>query len=216
MWVLKQATDDNTNTNSKIPNGIERSDEEKENKENQLEINLENVNLHLPESATVSPITRKKLSIRDFEKVKELGRGAYAKVDLAKYKSNKTELIAIKILDKHFMDKLNKSHEAYIEKEILRKVNHPNVISLISTFQDKNKLYFVLEYATNKDLATFVRSQGVLSYDLAQFFTAEIVNAIEYLHAKSIAHRDLKPENIILDENMHIKIVKYIHINSLD
>jgi 3-phosphoinositide dependent protein kinase-1 len=48
---------------------------------------------------------------------------------------------------------------------------------------------------------------GILPFDLAQFYTAEIVSALEYIHNKGIYHRDLKPENIILDEKKHLKIV---------
>ena len=46
-----------------------------------------------------------------------------------------------------------------------------------------------------------------LKYETAQFFVAQIVEALEYLFNKKIAHRDLKPENIMLDENYHIKLV---------
>jgi 3-phosphoinositide dependent protein kinase-1 len=91
---------------------------------------------------------------------------------------------------------------------MLLQLDHPCVIKLQSTFQDREKLYFILEYAPNKDLATFLRTQGVLEYELARFYAAEIVNGLEYLHSKKIAHRDLKPENIMLDENMHIKLVR--------
>jgi serine/threonine protein kinase len=46
-----------------------------------------------------------------------------------------------------------------------------------------------------------------LKYETAQFFIAEIVEALEFLHDLKIAHRDLKPENIMLDDNFHIKLV---------
>ena len=51
---------------------------------------------------------------------------------------------------------------------------------------------------------------GILTFDLAQFYAAEIVSALENIHKKGIYHRDLKPENIILDEGKHLKIVKKI------
>jgi serine/threonine protein kinase len=106
------------------------------------------------------------------------------------------------------MNKLNKSHEALIERSILSDCNHPNIIKLLSTFHDKEKLYYVLEYCPNRDLSSFLRSQGILSFEMGRFYAAEIVNALEYLQNKNIAHRDLKPENMVLDSNMHIKIVK--------
>jgi serine/threonine protein kinase len=46
-----------------------------------------------------------------------------------------------------------------------------------------------------------------LKYETAQFFIAEIVESLEFLHNQKIAHRDIKPENIMFDENFHIKLV---------
>lgn len=94
-----------------------------------------------------------------------------------------------------------------IEREMLLRLDHPNIIKLMSTFHDREKLYFALEYAPNKDLSTFLRSQGILDYELSKFYAAEIVNVLEYLKDNNIAHRDIKPENMMLDVNMHIKLV---------
>ena len=199
-----------------IPNGIEKESSENKNEDVNLAKNNSNPiqsryienNHNNYNKPSVSNISKKKINIKDFEKVLELGRGAYAKVDLRKSKIN-NKLFAIKILNKHFMEKLNKTHEAYIEKEIITMLDHPNIIKLLSTFQDKNKLYYVLEYASNRDLSSFISSQGALSYNIAKFYIAEIINALEYLNSKKIAHRDLKPENMILTSDMHLKIVNY-------
>jgi serine/threonine protein kinase len=48
---------------------------------------------------------------------------------------------------------------------------------------------------------------GPLPLELVRFYTAEIVSALEFLHAKGIAHRDLKPENIMIDAKYHLKVV---------
>jgi 3-phosphoinositide dependent protein kinase-1 len=220
MLMSQENPNEDVNDIKNIPNGIEN----KQNTDAHIQIinisnNFINQSIHhepsyvdkckSTTSNSVSPNSRNKLNIKDFDKISELGRGAYAKVDLRKSRIN-NKLIAIKSLSKHFMEKLNKTHEAYIEKEILSSISHTNIIKLLSTFHDRNKLYFVLEYASNKDLASFIRSQGKLSYELAKFYTAEIINALEYLHSKKIAHRDLKPENIILNKDMHLKIVKYL------
>ena len=90
---------------------------------------------------------------------------------------------------------------------MLVELDHPLIIKLLSTFKDNHKLYFELEFAQNKDLSTFIRTQGIFEYDLAKFYSAEIVVALEYLHIRGISHRDIKPENIMLDNNMHIKLV---------
>lgn len=51
-----------------------------------------------------------------------------------------------------------------IERNILMMMNHPNVISLHSTFQDPKKLYFILEYCPNRDLSDFLKTQGIFYF----------------------------------------------------
>ena len=98
----------------------------------------------------------KKNSINDFDLLSNLGRGAYAKVVLARNKYN-GKLYAIKIINKNFLEKFNKQHEVHIEKYTLTKLNHPNIVKLNKTFQDKRHLYFVLEFCQNKDLNSLMR-----------------------------------------------------------
>jgi len=66
-----------------------------------------------------------------------------------------------------------------------------------------------LELAEKGDLKEFITTQHTLPYELAQFYTAEIVNALEYIHSKGVVHRDIKPENIILNDKYHTKIVDF-------
>ena len=123
-----------------IPNGIEDVSILEENKQSNAILNkASEPDLTLFElernnsSQSASPVSNKRLNIKDFDKITELGRGAYAKVDLRKSRIN-NKLIAIKILNKHFMEKLNKTHEAYIEKEILSKIP-------LKTVEDKHLIH---------------------------------------------------------------------------
>lgn len=88
-------------------------------------------------------------------------------------------------------------------------LNHPNIIKLHQCFQDSNKLYFLMELAPYGELFSFMKNEGVLEFRHAQFFAAEIVNMIEYLHEHRISHRDLKPSNILFDSNMHLKLADF-------
>lgn len=88
--------------------------------------------------------------------------------------------------------------------------HHPGIIKIISTFQTKNKLFFVLEYAQNRDLDFIMRKFGSLPDDLAVCYLSEIVNVLDYLHNKmKISHNDLKPSNIMLDDDYHLKLIDF-------
>lgn len=161
----------------------------------------------LRNSKTMKPSV-KKLSISDFTVLSELGRGAYGKVVLAKSKkTNKS--YAIKIIDKYFLEKLNKTHEAFIEREMLSANKHNNIIKLVSSFQNSDKLFFVLNYIKNGTLQHLITKNGIVPKEIAQFYLAQIVSILNYLETKSIVHRDLKPQNILIDENYNIKLIDF-------
>ena len=186
---------------------------EKKNKR-PLSAEKKSINDHLPSSinhlssrmSTAS--IQIKTSIEDFTIMQELGHGAYAKVILAKHNTN-GKYYAIKKMSKNKLNNCDKQHEVHIEKQILAELRHSNIVKLNKTFQDKKHLYFVLEYCKNKDLGKLINNLGKFDYKLAQYYAAEILSAISYMHKKGVYHRDLKPENIGLDEEMHLKLFDF-------
>ena len=152
--------------------------------------------------------TTKKTSLEDFTIIQLLGSGSYAKVVLAKHNLN-GKLYAMKKINKNMLNNYEKQHEAHIEKQCLVELKHNNILKLNKTFQDKKNLYFVLEYRSNKDLNYLIRNLRKFDFKLAQFYSAQILSAISYMHKQGIYHRDLKPENIGLDKYMHIKLFDF-------
>lgn len=67
----------------------------------------------------------------------------------------------------------------------------------------------MLTYAKNRDFFKFIAKLTANAIDCTQFYAAELVAAVGYLHNQGIIHRDLKPENILLNENMHILITDF-------
>lgn len=89
-------------------------------------------------------------------------------------------------------------------------------VKLYCTFQDDERLYFVLSYAKNGELLPYINKVGSFELNVAKFYAAELLLALEKMHAKGIIHRDLKPENILLDENMHLQIADFGTAKILD
>lgn len=144
----------------------------------------------------------------DFVFGKVIGEGSFSTVYLAKEISSGTEF-AIKVLEKKHIMRERKTQYVMREKEVLMKINHPFFIRLYFTFQDTDRLYFVLSYARRGELLDYLHKLSSFDEDCSKHYTAEIVKALEYLHGLNIVHRDLKPENILLNEEMHIQITDF-------
>ncbi|EPX72430.1 AGC/PDK1 protein kinase Ppk21 [Schizosaccharomyces octosporus yFS286] len=138
-----------------------------------------------------------------------IGDGSYSKVKRATDKRSWKEY-AIKVLDKRYIVKENKVKYVNIERDSMMRLNgYPGIARLFHTFQDDLKLYYVLEYAPNGELLHYIKKYRFLNEASVQFYAAEILSSIEFMHSCGIIHRDLKPENILFDHNMHIKITDF-------
>lgn len=70
-------------------------------------------------------------------------------------------------------------------------------------------MYLIIDYCPGGDLSLHLANKGTFTEDETRFFLAELVLAIEHIHAKDIIYRDLKPENILLTHDGHIKLADF-------
>ncbi|XWS08066.1 hypothetical protein CRYUN_Cryun41cG0046300 [Craigia yunnanensis] len=147
-------------------------------------------------------------SIQDFELGKIYGVGSYSKVVRAKKKDTRM-VYALKIMDKRFITKENKTAYVKLERIVLDQLDHPGVVRLYFTFQDTFSLYMALESCEGGELFDQITRKGRLSEDEARFYAAEVVDALEYIHNMGLIHRDIKPENLLLTTDGHIKIADF-------
>ncbi|GAO51076.1 hypothetical protein G7K_5188-t1 [Saitoella complicata NRRL Y-17804] len=134
--------------------------------------------------------------------------------------SAQPQFFALKILAKATVLKLKQLEHVLNESQILHAISpshsphhahggHPFLTSLHSSFQTRTSLFMLLEFIPGGELFTHLRRAGHFPTPVAQFYAAEIVLALEFLHAHSIVYRDLKPENILLAETGHIKLTDF-------
>lgn len=148
-------------------------------------------------------------SIKDFEIIKPISKGAFGSVYLSK-KRTTGGLFAVKVLKKSDMIAKNQVTNVKAERMILMtQTNSPFVVRLFFTFQSKFYLYLVMEYLPGGDLAALVKMMGPLSEEWTRIYMAEVVNGLEYLHGKGIIHRDIKPDNMLIDQHGHIKLTDF-------
>lgn len=97
------------------------------------------------------------------------------------------------------------------ELEILRKLDHPNIVKLKSFYEDVENYYLVMELVPGGDLMDFVAANGAIGEDATQVITKQILDGIAYVHRMGISHRDLKPDNILImqDDPILVKITDF-------
>ncbi|KAK5685392.1 cytochrome c oxidase subunit 1 [Elasticomyces elasticus] len=157
----------------------------------------------------------KYLRKEDFELVKTLGTGTFARVWLAKIANRKAsdnnKVFALKILRKTDVIRLKQVEHVRNERNVLAAVaGHPFITTMVASFQDSDTLYMVLDYCPGGEVFSYLRRARRFNEPTSQFYAAEIVLILEFLHEKEgVAYRDLKPENILIDAEGHLKLVDF-------
>lgn len=94
-----------------------------------------------------------------------------------------------------------KSHKKILrEAEILKSLDHPNIVKIHEVLQSKNETALVLEYLPGKSLLEHLNNPLFQSYEAIAAIIEKILSALVYLHNKCLIHKDLKLENIIMEE----------------
>lgn len=144
-----------------------------------------------------------------------IGKGATSIVKRGRREGEEKVEVAIKILT---VDGKNfKLHELMKEIEVLRELEHVNVIRMYDCFEnvqypgytEKPTVVMVLELATKGELFDFFMHTGKFEPPLARWFFKQMIAGMEYCHNKKIAHRDLKPENLLMGDGFHVKLVDF-------
>lgn len=88
-----------------------------------------------------------------------------------------------------------------MEIDIMRQLDHPNIVRLFEVFQDEKRFYLVTELCNGGELFDEITKRSHFSEQDAATIIKQVLSAVGYCHSKSICHRDLKPENILLDSS---------------
>jgi len=149
-----------------------------------------------------------------YEIKEEIGQGHFAVVKKCIDKESRKEY-AVKIIDKQKMEK--KDIELIMqEKNYMKIIKHPNIVSLVEDFENEKYIYFVMEYYKGGDLFSYIyeyyKNKKMISEKNISRIIKIIAQCIQYLNNFGIVHRDLKPENIVFGENENISTLTLIDL----
>ncbi|KAJ9658305.1 MAPK-activated protein kinase Srk1 [Coniosporium apollinis] len=129
--------------------------------------------------------------------LEKMGDGAFSNVYRAKDNTGQYPECAIKVVRKFEM---NSSQRANILKEvqIMRQLDHPNIVKLIEFSESRQYYYIILELCPGGELFHQIVRLTYFSEDLSRHVIVQVAKALEYLHEEAgVVHRDIKPENLL-------------------
>ncbi|GAA5974081.1 hypothetical protein JCM11641_003422 [Rhodosporidiobolus odoratus] len=141
-----------------------------------------------------------------------IGRGTYGHVYIA-LSVTTGETIAVKQVEmpRMFSDKEDQRVQGMIsslkgEIELLKDLDHPNIVLYLGMEQTPEFLSIFLEYVPGGSIGRIIRTHGKFEENVIRFFTIQILDGLQYLHSLGILHRDMKADNILIDQDGMCKI----------
>ncbi|KAI0114065.1 serine/threonine-protein kinase [Nemania sp. FL0031] len=159
-------------------------------------------------SASRGPAEDDQLHLARFDIGKELGKGAYGRVYLARHRPS-GYICALKTMEVDEILAAGLQTSVKREIEIHSRLQHPGILGFYTWFHDEEKIYLVLEYAAGGELFAVLQRSGRLSEELTAVYIAQVARALVHLHARNVIHRDIKPENILLGSNGELKLADF-------
>ena len=140
-----------------------------------------------------------------------LGKGAFGEVWKVTHENSK-KVYCIKMMTKRDIFEQKLINQINKEIGIMYNINHPYSVKLYNHFEDNEKLYLIMELASNGNLYNFIqnnKNQKIKTKEMIKKIIIQVIEIIKYLHSLDIIYRDIKPENILLDKDYNVKLCDY-------
>jgi predicted Ser/Thr protein kinase len=141
---------------------------------------------------------------------KELGSGAMGAVYRGRYTTKKGVLVAIKVMAPGLGTSNSRAAERFErEAEILKQLNHPNIVRLFAVGKHQGVRYIAMEYLQGESLDKVMARRGRMSWEEVVELGQQLCLALQHAHQKGIIHRDLKPSNLMVLPDGTLKLTDF-------
>ncbi|KAI4331157.1 hypothetical protein MLD38_029372 [Melastoma candidum] len=156
----------------------------------------------LPVPLPLPPSTPLNLNFHELDRISRIGSGTGGTVYKVLHRPS-SRLFALKVIHGHHDDSVRR--QICREIQILRDVDHPNVVKCLDMYDHNGEIQVVLELMDGGSLeGTHVPNELHLSR-----LTHQVLSGLAYLHGRRIVHRDIKPSNLLVDSKKRVKIADF-------
>ena len=134
--------------------------------------------------------------LKDYTILKLIGEGSFGKVHLVKHNIGGM-VRAMKTIKKICVDDYSNEASVLNELNILKKLDHQNIVKIFEFYSDSNNYYLIMEYCPGGDLFQLME-KSIFNEAQVACIMYQILSVVNYCHKMKIMHRDLKPENILI------------------
>eukprot|EP00658_Telonema_sp_P-2_P079090 TRINITY_DN7568_c0_g2_i2.p1 TRINITY_DN7568_c0_g2~~TRINITY_DN7568_c0_g2_i2.p1 ORF type:complete len:462 (+),score=97.28 TRINITY_DN7568_c0_g2_i2:163-1548(+) len=149
----------------------------------------------------------------DFKMVRTVGIGTFGVVKLCELSNHP---FVLKIMSKANVVAYKQKENTFAELKILSSINHPFIVRVYRSFTSQLCIYMLMQYVPGGELFSYLRKERTVSLRVAQFYTAQMVLALQYLGSKLIVYRDIKPENLLIDAQGYLTMTDFGFAKMLD
>lgn len=149
----------------------------------------------------VRPMFFRGQTIGKYRIVASLGSGGFGAVYLAE-DTWVDKKVALKVPHRQNLD----FGELLHEPRLLAKLNHPNIVSILTAEKQEGVFFIVMEYVQGETLEAIIAREGPLELPLVLDYTCQICNAVDHAHAQGVIHRDLRPANVLVSGSGLVKV----------
>lgn len=137
----------------------------------------------------------------------EIGRGGFGVV----FQALNVEVGDFVAVKRFPLTAIDAESLASIEAEIdlMKKLNHPNIVKYVDTIRTQDYLHIVLEYMENGSLQHVLKKFGSFSESLTAIYITQVLRGLKYLHEQGVLHRDIKGANILTTKDGQVKLADF-------